>query len=91
MAMTVVPDEVLDEVVASVRQLDTTPADRVISAQTEIAELGIDSLAMMSLVTAFEDRWHVNLADDELLDVVTVDDLVALIVRRLETRVCPSR
>jgi acyl carrier protein len=91
MAMTVVPAEVLDEVVAAVRLLDTTPTDSEISAPTEIAELGIDSLAMMSLVATFEERWHVSLADDELLDVVTVGDLVALIMRRLETRVWPSR
>lgn len=54
-----------------------------------ISELGIDSLAMAQIVLDLEQRLGVEIPDADLMDVVTVEDLVQVVERRLELR--PSR
>lgn len=44
-----------------------------------VAELQLDSLAMVEMVFIFEDVFGVKLAQERLLQVVTLDDLLALL------------
>ncbi|MCC6414291.1 MAG: acyl carrier protein [Opitutaceae bacterium] len=48
-----------------------------------VAELGLDSITMVELVFIFEDLVQVKLAQEEIVKVVTIDDLRALLHRSL--------
>ncbi len=51
-----------------------------------VAELGLDSITMVELVFIFEDLFAAKLPQDELLQVVTIEDLLALLRRHLPAR-----
>ena len=53
-----------------------------VELNSDIADLGIDSLAMLEIVAAMERELDVMLPDDSLAGVVTVSDLVELIATR---------
>ncbi len=48
-----------------------------------VAELGLDSITMVELVFIFEDLFAAKLPQEELLQVVTLDDLLNLLRRHL--------
>ncbi len=52
-----------------------------VDASTVIAGIGLDSVAIMELVSIVEERVQIRLPDDELASVRTVGDLGALIQR----------
>lgn len=49
-----------------------------------IEDLGLDSLRVMTLVGALEDRLHVRFDDEDESEVTTVAALVAAVRRRLD-------
>lgn len=44
------------------------------STQT-LADLGVDSLDLYALILEIQEELHIEVADEELLDIVTVGDL----------------
>lgn len=48
-----------------------------------VAELGLDSIAMVELVFIFEDLFQTKLPQEELIQVVTIDDLRNLLRKHL--------
>jgi acyl carrier protein len=56
-----------------------------ITRQSVIADLGIDSLSMMQIVGEMESRLGVLVPDDQLVKLVTVDDLINVVERHLES------
>jgi acyl carrier protein len=54
-----------------------------LKGETVIADLGIDSLAMLEIVGAMEREFKVQIPDDQLVGLQTVNDLVGLLQRRL--------
>lgn len=54
------------------------------SLDAVISELGIDSLAMGQIVLDLEQRLGIEIPDSDLMDVVTVEDLVHVVEQRLE-------
>jgi acyl carrier protein len=48
-------------------------------------DLGADSLMLMTLAGELEDKYKVSLSPDELLDVETVGDLLALMTAKVAT------
>lgn len=63
-----------------VQQVDL-PADPITHRATQ-AQAGIDSLAVIALSMALEDRLGVVISEDELVQAPTVADLVSLVARR---------
>jgi acyl carrier protein len=53
-----------------------------ITEKTVISELGIDSLGMLEIVGAMERQLKIQLPDEALAGIQTVDDLLALVERR---------
>jgi len=54
--------------------------ESLILPETNIAEgLGVDSLAMMELVMELEDTFDIKIANDQVKDIVTVGDVVAMV------------
>lgn len=62
---------------------------RNVTMESNIAELGIDSLAMMQIVGEMELRLDVTIPDEELVQLVTVADLLKVVERRLKTSAQP--
>lgn len=61
-----------------VEQLDVKPED-VSEAKTFTEDLGADSLAIVELVLALEEKFDVKIPDDEVDKIKTVGDAVAYI------------
>jgi acyl carrier protein len=57
-----------------------------LSADTVIASLGMDSVAVMELVSYFEEKLGVRIPDEELSKIRTVRDLRDTIARLLPDR-----
>ena len=49
-----------------------------------IEDLGADSLDMIELVMAFEDKYNIEVSDEEAVNIKTVDDVVKAIEERIE-------
>ena len=67
------------------RKMATEIAEKDFSHVTEdsvIADLGIDSLGMLELVGSMERELHVQIPDDELVGIQTVDQLLTLVEKR---------
>lgn len=54
-----------------------------VSPKSVISELGIDSLGMMQIVGEMESRLGVMIPDDQLVKLVTVEDLLKVVQGRL--------
>lgn len=61
-----------------VEQLDVKPED-VEPAKTFTEDLGADSLAIVELVLALEEKFDVKIPDDEVDKIKTVGDAIAYI------------
>ena len=57
---------------------------RDVTGESVITDLGIDSLSMMQIVGEMELRLNIMIPDEDLVELVTVADLVKVVVRRLE-------
>jgi acyl carrier protein len=66
--------EILDEVAG-------VPADQVTPEKTFIDDLDIDSLSMVEIVVAAQDRFGVEIPDDRLPDLTTVQDVIDYVRR----------
>jgi acyl carrier protein len=54
-----------------------------VSRQSVITELGIDSLSMMQIVGEMETELGILIPDEDLVELVTVGDLVSKVEQRL--------
>jgi acyl carrier protein len=61
--------EILDEIAG-------VPADNVQPEKSFIDDLDLDSLTMVEVATAAEDKFNVKIPDDDLKDLKTVQDAV---------------
>lgn len=52
-----------------------------LSGDTVIAKLGLDSVAVMELVSYFEEKLSIRMPDEDLAKVQTIGDLTSLVKR----------
>ena len=57
---------------------------RDVTGESIITDLGIDSLSMMQIVGEMELRLNIMIPDEDLVELVTVLDLVKVVARRVE-------
>ncbi|HKQ68728.1 MAG TPA: phosphopantetheine-binding protein [Polyangiaceae bacterium] len=57
---------------------------RDVTGESIISDLGIDSLSMMQIVGEMELRLDIMIPDEDLVELVTVADLVNVVKRRKE-------
>jgi acyl carrier protein len=57
---------------------------QTVTGESVISELGIDSLSMMQIVGEMELRLNIMIPDEDLVELITVADLVKVVERRLE-------
>ena len=55
-----------------------------VTGQSNISDLGIDSLSMMQIVGEMELRLNIMIPDEDLVELVTVADLVNAVAKRVE-------
>jgi|ERR1022692_3026307 acyl carrier protein len=66
--------EIIDEVAG-------VPADQVTPEKTFVDDLDIDSLSMVEIAVAAQDKFGVEIPDDQLKDLKTVQDVVDYVRR----------
>jgi acyl carrier protein len=75
-----------DDLIALFKQVATEVDKREFSevnGSSVISDLGIDSLSMMQIVGEMEIRLDIMIPDEDLVELVTVEDLVKVVDRRL--------
>lgn len=76
------PETVLAEIVEVLKNYAEGAPE--LTAKTElVADLGLDSLAVMEVVAEIEDKFELTIDDDELRAVTTVGDVSSAIEERL--------
>lgn len=73
-----ITEQQLFEVIAKAEDLDPT----VLTLETKLSDLGIDSLAKMELIFHVEDQYKIMLPSQEL-DVETLGEVLDLVNRHL--------
>ncbi len=66
--------EIVDEVAG-------VPADQVSPEKTFVDDLDIDSLSMVEIAVAAQDKFGVEIPDDQLKDLKTVQDVIDYVRR----------
>jgi acyl carrier protein len=66
--------EIVDEVAG-------VPADQVTPEKTFVDDLDIDSLSMVEIAVAAQDKFGVEIPDDQLKDLKTVQDVVNFVAK----------
>jgi acyl carrier protein len=70
--------EIIDEVAG-------VPADQVAPDKTFVDDLDIDSLSMVEIAVAAQDKFGVEIPDDQLKDLKTVQDVIDYVRRAAVT------
>ena len=82
----------MDEVLAEIRRVlrDELGCSREPRPEDDLlSDLQLDSVGLLTLVVGLEDRFRVALAEEDAAGVRTVQDLIALVSRRIqEARPC---
>ena len=59
-----------------VEEIAGVPADEVTPSKSFVDDLDIDSLSMVEIAVAAQDKFGVEILDDQLKDLTTVQDVV---------------
>ena len=59
-----------------VEEIAGVPADEVTASKSFVDDLDIDSLSMVEIAVAAQDKFGVEIPDDQLKDLTTVQDVV---------------
>ena len=73
--------EILDGLAVIVNEVAGVPVADVQSEKSFVDDLDIDSLSMVEVVMAAEDKWGVKIPDSEVKNLRTVGDAVAYIAK----------
>ncbi|MGH9756631.1 MAG: acyl carrier protein [Candidatus Acidiferrales bacterium] len=68
-------DEVADKVIATLASVKRIPAD-TIQLNTNLQEIGIDSLDVFTLLFELENAFKISIPDDDVRSLRTVNDVV---------------
>ena len=79
MAMT--QAEILTGISEIIDEIAGVPADEVTPDKTFVDDLDIDSLSMVEIAVAAQDKFGVEIPDDQLKDLKTVQDVIDYVER----------
>ncbi len=79
MAMT--QEEILAGLSEIIDEIAGVPADEVSPEKTFVDDLDIDSLSMVEIAVAAQDKFGVEIPDDQLKDLKTVQDVIDYVGR----------
>lgn len=79
MAMT--EQEIFDGLVATLAEFADVPAD-IVTPEADLAgDLSVDSLSMVEVINSAQDRFGIEIPDEDLRYLVTVRDVVSYVRR----------
>ena len=64
-----------------VEEIAGVPADEVTPNKSFVEDLDIDSLSMVEIAVAAQDKFGVEIPDDQLKDLTTVQDVVNFVAK----------
>jgi acyl carrier protein len=67
-----------------IEEIAGVPADEVTPAKSFVDDLDIDSLSMVEIAVAAQDKFGVEIPDDQLKDLTTVQDVVNFVAKHAE-------
>ncbi|HEX6523110.1 MAG TPA: acyl carrier protein [Streptosporangiaceae bacterium] len=82
--MIMTEQEILAGLGEIVEEIAGVPADEVTPAKSFVDDLDIDSLAMVEIAVAAQDKFGVEIPDDQLKDLTTVQDVVNFVAKNTE-------
>ena len=68
--------EILQGLGEIIEEIAGVPADEVTPSKSFVDDLDIDSLSMVEIAVAAQDKFGVEIPDDQLKDLTTVQDVV---------------
>jgi acyl carrier protein len=71
-------DELQEQLASIVRAEKNVPADKL-TAETALADAGIDSLDALTILFAIEERFHISISDEKARAMRTFGDLVDIV------------
>jgi acyl carrier protein len=80
---TLTEDQVLDRIRATLAE-QKVPGAETASMEATWSELDVDSLDLVELVKALEDRFEITISDDDLKPIESVGDAISLTLRLSE-------
>ena len=79
--MTMTDQEILTGLAEIIDEVAGVPADQVTTQKTFVDDLDIDSLSMVEIAVAAQDKFGVEIPDDKLKDLKTVQDVIDYVRR----------
>jgi acyl carrier protein len=77
----VTDQEILAGLAEIIEEIAGTPADEVTPGANFVDDLDIDSLSMVEIAVAAQDKFGVEIPDEQLKDLKTVQDVVTFVVK----------
>ncbi len=81
--MSVPEENVLEAIRQTLEEISPEPLGPI-DGSTELSSFGFDSLALSELVFELEERLEVAIENDELAELATVGDLLALVQEKAQ-------
>jgi acyl carrier protein len=78
-------DEILERVRSVVADVLKVAPGRIRPSSTIREELGADSLDVVSLLMAFEEEFKSSISDEEAKELLTIQDVVTFVERKLSS------
>ena len=69
------PDPVAEKVIATLASVKRIPGESI-TLETNLQEMGIDSLDVFSLLFELENAFKISIPDDDVRSIKTVNDIV---------------
>jgi acyl carrier protein len=79
--LTMTEQEILTGLGEIVEEIAGVPADEVTPVKSFVDDLDIDSLSMVEIAVAAQDKFGVEIPDDQLKDLTTVQDVVNFVMK----------
>jgi acyl carrier protein len=79
--MAISQDEILAGLAEIIDEIAGVPADEVTPDKTFVDDLDIDSLSMVEIAVAAQDKFGVEIPDDQLKDLKTVQNVIDYVGR----------
>ena len=73
--------EILSGLAEIVEEIAGVPADEVTPEKSFVDDLDIDSLSMVEIAVAAQDKFGVEIPDEQLKDLKTVQDVVNFVAK----------
>jgi len=80
-AKSMTDQEILAGLGEIVEEIAGVPADEVTPNKSFVDDLDIDSLSMVEIAVAAQDKFGVEIPDDQLKDLTTVQDVVNFVAK----------